>query len=134
MTSAGGHTPTREFLEFVLWVLGASLGMMALGYLPTRSAAGQSGLAAMVGAIVVTALASVVGGLPVYRSRRSGRPSPQTVLVSMLLRLVVVALLAAAAVLGLNLAVAPFLVWLALAYLLLLVLDTRYAMTVLKSL
>ncbi len=52
----------------------------------------------------------------------------------MLVRLVAVVVLATLLALSLEVRSGPFLIWLAVSYLLLLVVDTRYAMAVLPSL
>ena len=88
----------------------------------------------MLGAIAVTVLGSIIGGYPVLVARIRGSAKPQVVMISMLVRLLAVAILAAVTAVGLGLPTAPFLVWLALAYLLLLVIDTRYATSVLGDL
>jgi hypothetical protein len=132
-TRDSGAAALREFLGFCGWVLGAGLVLGALGYLPTRRFAGEGAVAAMFGALAAVTLGSIIGGLPILLARRRGAAKPGVVMSSMLVRLVAVVLLAAALALGLDLPTGPFLVWLALSYLLLLVVDTRYAMAALAS-
>ena len=126
---AGAATP--EFLRFALLVIGSGALICLLGYLPTRSLIGEEALGAMVGAVVASVLGSIIGGFPIYLARLKGEAKPQVVMISMIVRLVAVVLLAAFTALALSLPTGPFLIWLALAYLLLLVVDTRYAMVAL---
>jgi hypothetical protein len=130
----GTTSAPAEFARFVLWVMGAAVVIGALGYLPTRSFAQEGAVAAMFGALGAVSLASIIGGVPILMARWQGAARPQLVMVSMLVRLVAVVLLASILALSLDLAMAPFLIWLALTYLFLLVVDTRYAMTVLRDL
>ena len=123
---AGAH-----FTRFCVWVLVAVAALGALGYLPTRELAGGEAVDAMLAALVAVAVGSIVGGVPILIVQLSGRSKPTVALVAMAVRLLAVALVAAFLALVLELAVGPFLVWLALAYLALLVVDTRYAMTAL---
>lgn len=116
-----------EFVRFVVQVVVAVALLGALGYLPTRSFDIEGAIAAMVAALAAAGLGSIIGALPVLFGTWQGTASPQVVMVAMFVRLVAVAILAAFLVLTLGLELTPFLVWLALAYLLLLVIDTRYA-------
>ena len=126
-------SPTVEFLRFVLLVLMASALLGALGYLPTRNFVGGEAVASMWGALFASAVGSILGALPIYMARAQGSNNPQAALVSMLVRLVAVTLVAALLVLSFGFQVAPFLIWLAVAYLFLLVLDTRYAAIALRG-
>lgn len=123
-----------EFIRFFLWVSGTAVVIAALGYFPTLKVAGESAITPMIGAIGAVALGSIIGGVPIFRARLRGAAKPGVVMVSMIVRLVAVVILAAFTGLLLELRMEPFLVWLALSYLLLLVVDTRYSMTVLGSL
>lgn len=117
-----------------MWVLVCGFVLAALGYLPTRRLAGETALVSMYCAVSAATLGSIIGGLPIFLAHLRGVPNPQAGLVSMLVRLVAVVLLATLLALSLGLPTGPFLIWLALSYLLLLVVDTRYAMVVLRSL
>jgi hypothetical protein len=115
-------------------VVAAAAVIGALGYLPTRSFGREGAVTAMVAALAVAALGSIIGGLPiVLAGRGAGERRPQAVLVSMAVRLLAVVVLAALTALAFDLALTPLLVWLALGYLLLLVLDTLYAMSALRE-
>ncbi len=127
-------TPGRAYAHFALWVLVCAVVLVVLGYLPTLRLAGEEGLTAMLCAVFAVSLGSIIGGYPVFAAHLRGRPNPHAGLVAMMVRLVVVALLATLLALSLPLESGPFLGWLAISYLLLLVVDTRYATVTLRSL
>ena len=121
------RTAIAAFVRFVVQVLVVVVLLGALGYLPTKSFEVDGAVRAMVAALAAAGLGSIIGAVPVLFGSWQGTPSPQVVMVAMFVRLVAVALLATFLVLTLGLELTPFLVWLALAYLMLLVVDTRYA-------
>ena len=127
-------TPGRAYARFAIWVLACAVALVVLGFLPTRRLAGEEALPAMLGAVLAASLGSIIGGYPVFAAHRRGTPNPHAGLVSMMVRLVAVALLSTSLALSLALESGPFLGWLAVSYLLLLVVDTRYAQVVLRSL
>lgn len=133
MSESASLSPLRDFGLFSLAVVGAGAVLCAIGYLPTRSVAGSAGVSAMLTAVAATVLASVIGGVPILLARLRGEIKPQTVMVSMVVRLVVVVLLAASLGLAKDLPLTPFLLWLGISYLLLLVIDTLFAMTVTRT-
>lgn len=133
MTARTGASPWLSYARFVAWVLGASALLALVGYLPAQKLGGEGGVTAMLCAIVAAALGSLIGGFPVAVARAGGTAGPQVVMISMTVRLIAVALLAAALALSLDLEMTPFLLWLAIAYLLLLVIDTLFAMSVMSD-
>ena len=102
--------------------------LVLLGFWPTRRMAGTPGVQAMLFAVGITMLGSLVGAVPVLFARLSGRSQPQVALASMLVRLFIVVIFATVTVLSLELPMTPFLLWLAIAYMALLAVDTGYAM------
>ncbi len=120
-----------RYLRFCAWVLAAAAALAALGYLPTRKLAGDGAVESMLAALGAVAAGSIVGGLPIFMAQLRSDAKPGVVIVSMVVRLVAVVLVAAFLALLLELETPALLVWLALSYLLLLVVDTRYAMGVL---
>lgn len=133
MATRGAASPWVAFSRFVAGVLGASALLALVGYLPAQKLGGEAGVTAMLGAIAAAALGSLIGGLPVVVARVAGTPGPQVVMISMTVRLIAVALIAALIALSLDLEMTPFLLWLAIAYLLLLVIDTLFAMSVMSD-
>lgn len=134
MSGKGSFPPGREFAWFVAVVLAVAVGLCLLGYWPTRRLGGEPALLAMPLAVAVTAIGSIVGGLPVLLARASGDVKPHVVLLSMLVRLFAVVALAALVLLSTSVSLTPFLLWLAIGYVALLVVDTGYAMRLSRSL
>lgn len=118
--------PTAQYLRFVAAAMGATVLLVLLGYWPTKELAGPGGLRAMAAGCGVSFLASGVGGLPLF-FRREGAMPVFTAFASMGLRLLVVVALGTAAALSGRFPPRPLLLWLALAYVALLAVDTVYA-------
>lgn len=128
------RTLALEVARFVALILVAAAALGAIGYLPTRRLGGAGAVRAMLLALGIVSLASVAGAVPVFLARQSGEPKAHAPLAAMLVRLVTVALLAL--VVGVVLAppLAPLLLWLGIGYVVLLVVDTAYALRLLGSL
>jgi len=126
------RTPAAAYLRFVAWVVGVAALAAALGYLPTRRLGGPDAVPAMLAGCAVAVLASLVGGLPVLLGRREREPTPAERLNGMLFGLA----LRFGVALGLGMAVAlsgsfaryPLLLWVAISYMALLAVDTRFAL------
>lgn len=127
MTERTSGSPYAEFAVFATVVLGVAVLLCLLGFWPTRRLGGDGAALAMWFAVGIAALGSVIGATPVLFARLSGRFRPQVALVSMLVRLVVVVLFTLVTALSVKLPMTPFLIWLGIAYLGLLVVDTVYA-------
>lgn len=123
-----------SFGRFVVEAVGVAVLLGAVGWFPTQRVAGSSGVEAMVAGILVSLFASVVGAVPAVMSR--GRPTSAALPIMgacMALRVALVA--------GLGLAVAltgwfernPLLIWLAISYAVLLVVDTRFLVATVGS-
>ena len=108
--------------------------------MPTRSLAGAAALPAMLLACGVCFVGSAVGGVPIATAaRRRAEANPgieglKLFTASMVLRLLLVAALAGAVIWLLGPERKPFLLWLAISYLVLLAADTGYANAVLRRL
>ncbi len=124
----------RRYLLFLAALVALSLVLLAVGYLPTRSMAGEAALPAMLLACGVSFIGSAVGGLPIATARDGGLEGLKMFTASMVLRLLVVAALAGAVIWLLGPERKPFLLWLAISYLLLLGADTGFAQIVLRRL
>ncbi len=133
-------TVARRYLLFLAALVGLTLVLLAVGYLPTRSLGGEAALPAMLLACGVSFIGSAVGGVPIATAERresEGNPGIEGLKLftaSMVLRLLVVALLAGAVIWLLGPERKPFLLWLAISYLVLLVADTGFAQAVLRRL
>ena len=130
----------RLYLLFLAALIGLTLVLLAVGYLPTRSMAGEGALPAMLLACGVSFIGSAVGGLPIATTGAGGKEGVggleglKRFTASMVLRLLVVAALAGAVIWLLGPERKPFLLWLAISYLVLLAADTGFAHAVLRRL
>ncbi len=130
----------RRYLLFLAAIAGMTVVLLAVGYLPTRSIAGEAALPAMLLACFVSFIGSAVGALPIATVGTSGTKGAagmeglKRFTASMVLRLLVVAALAGAVIWFLGPERKPFLLWLAISYLVLLAADTGFARTVLRRL
>lgn len=122
--------PAAAYLRFVAWVVGVAGLAATLGYLPTRRLGGPEAVPAMLAGCAVGVLASLVGGLPVLWSRREPTPAERLngMLFGLALRFGVALALGMAAALSGLFARYPLLLWVAISYLALLAVDTRYAL------
>ena len=133
-------TAGRRYLLFLAALACLTVLLLAIGYLPTRSIAGEAALPAMALACAICFVGSAVGGVPIATTgRRRVEDNPgidglKRFTASMVLRLLVVAALAGAVIWLLEPARKPFLLWLAVSYLVLLAADTGYANAVLRRL
>jgi len=121
----------RRFGSFLLLSTGVAVVLALAGVLPTRKLAGESGLIAMAAGCGVSLLASWLGSLPIVVG--SGQNAyGQAVLGSMAIRFFVVLAGTLVLALGTELARAPFLTWVGISYVVLLVVDTRFAIRTLQ--
>lgn len=125
------RSPAAEYLRFLAWAVAVAALVAALGYVPTRRLAGEGAVPSMLAGCALGLLASAAGGIPVARSRRLPAPAPaqrlQAMMLSMGLRFGVLAVLGASAALSGWFERGPLLLWVAISYLALLAVDTRYA-------
>lgn len=118
----------KLFLATIFSLLGAVVLAGAIGYVPTQSRWGEAGLRSMTAIGVICSIAAVIGALPiVVVARRWPMHIGQAALAGTGIRLLVTA--------GLGLSyqtiakphLASFLVWAAIFYLLLLAIETTFA-------
>lgn len=117
------------YLCFLSWVVAVTVLITAVGYVPTRHLGGPQAVPALLVGCLIGALGSALGGL-VVALRRGGTPADRlnSVLMAMLARLGTVAALGAAAVLSGQFERTALLLWIAISYAALLVVDTMYAL------
>lgn len=127
---SGGHPPLRwsgrAYLRFLAAVAAALAVLAGVGVvLPGARAEGS--LTALLAALGVTGAASVVAGIVITFT--GGPPTATFVraILAMLARLLLVAGLGVVCVLVLGVAKGPFLIWLVVAYLVLLAIDTGFS-------
>jgi hypothetical protein len=107
---------------------GALAIVVALGWLPTRRLAGGEGFVALAAAVAVAWLAAALGAVPVLGAVARGGARKPVVVVGQATALRAGATIVGAlvAVLGSELPRTVFVIWLALAYGVLLVVETRW--------
>ena len=117
-----------RYFGFLKWAGGLSAALLALGFLPTVRLAGEKGLSAMAAGCGVSLAGSIAGTTPFLLARgRSAAEIVPVLLGSIALRLIVVLTLAGITAWVGLLANRPFLLWVAISHLGLLVADTLYA-------
>lgn len=127
---------SARYARFVLLLAGVTVLLLAIGFLPTRALAGEGSWPSMLAGCLVSFVASALGGIPLGLGRGSGAGAPglQLALMSMALRLALVVAggILVVSVPGVEVPVA--LVWVGISYLALLVPDTRFGLTALRTL
>jgi hypothetical protein len=115
-----------RFLGLAVLVVAALLG---IGFFPTRRLAGDEGLPAMLVGCLIGLISAGVAAWVLVAANNNTAPTArmQTAFRAMVVRLVVVAVLGLAAVLGGTLAQMPLLFWVATSYVALLPLEVRLA-------
>jgi hypothetical protein len=131
--SGEGRRAAAGYLRFLAWAVGAVAVAIALGYLPTRRLAGGAGLAAMLAGCAIGIVGSAVGAIPVAVAAARGSRGATAPLAAMALRFAVALALVLPAALSGLLATVPLLVWVAISYMVLLAVDTRYALAALAT-
>lgn len=125
---SAGAAPWAEYLRFLGWAAAAVAAIGLVGYLPTRRLGGEGALGAMLAGCAVALLAAAAGGVPIALSRRLAAAARANALLgAMAVRFGVAAVLAVAAVLTGLFPNAPLLLWVAVGYVVLLVVETWYA-------
>jgi hypothetical protein len=138
VTPAASGRRARAYGSFAVTAAAVSLLLAAAGWWPTRWLAGPEGTPAMLAGCAIGLVASLAGGLPVAfgggaGGTRPGLPPAFRALAGVGLRLAVAAVLAAAAALSGRFAVAPLVAWTAVGYLVLLAVDTRFALAAARA-
>jgi len=106
------------------------IGLCAIGFLPTRRLAGAHALGAMVAGCAISLLSAALSGwLLTIVGADTPEARMQRSFLAMIVRLVVVIAVGAAAVLSGEFAREPLLFWIAAAYLALLPLEVRLAIS-----
>ena len=122
-------------IRFVVHTLGLSCTTLLLGVLPTKRLGGDGATGSMAAGVAVSLIGSWIGALPI--AARRAQASPQSmgsaISASALLRL------GSSLALGLSVALSGlvvrsvFLLWMAVSYMILLVADTYFAVTVVSA-
>lgn len=125
MTEA--RSPAAGYLRFLVWATVVTAAVALVGTLPTLRLGGEGAIPAMIAGCVVGLLASLAGGVPVALGRASPRAAYPTMMAAMAVRFVAALVLGLAVALSGAFVVRPLLVWIAIVYVALLVVDTWYA-------
>lgn len=126
MTDA--RSPAAGYLRFLVWATVVTAAVALVGYLPTLRLGGEGAIPAMIAGCVVGLIASLAGGVPVALGRGAGPGAAhQTMMLAMAVRFMAALVLGLAVALSGLFAVRPLLVWIAILYVALLVVDTWYA-------
>ena len=116
----------RDYWIFLAAVVAVVVLVAGVGA-AVAGARGDGSLPAILAALGVTALASAVSGILITISGGSPTAMMTRALLAMLVRLALVAGLATVCVMALGVPRAPFLIWLVIAYLALLAVDTIFS-------
>jgi hypothetical protein len=115
------------YLRFLVCAVAVAALLAALGYVPTRRLGGAEAVPAMLAGCLIGVLAALAGAIPVvFGQRATPAARLQTTLLAMAARFGAILVLGLAAALSGGFARRPLLIWIAISYLGLLVLDTRF--------
>ncbi|HEV7517246.1 MAG TPA: hypothetical protein VGR07_13170 [Thermoanaerobaculia bacterium] len=130
----GARPRTAAYLRFLAWTVALAVAIALLGYLPTKRWGGEGAVRAMLAGCGVGGVASALGGVPVLLfSGTGGASGASGVLAAMAVRFAAALALALAGALSGRFERGPFLLWVAISYMALLTVDTRYALGSLGS-
>lgn len=128
---AADRRVTAAYLRFLLGAFGATLVVALIGILPTRKLAGEGSLEALLVGCAVTLAASAIGAVPLVRA--AGKSEPQALVLGVMVAIGVrLGLVLAAALVLLSggwFPRRPLLIWIAVSYLVVLVVETRFAVS-----
>jgi hypothetical protein len=123
-------TGSRRYVRFLGLAVGLVVALCAVGYLPTRRLAGADATGAMAAGCGISLVAAALAG---WLLTAVGAETPEARMqrgfLAMVVRLAVVIVLGLAAALSGEFARAPLLFWMATAYVVLLPLEVRLAIT-----
>jgi hypothetical protein len=119
-----------RYIRFLGVAVAIVLGLCALGWLPTRRLAGSGAIASMVAGCAISLLsAALAGWLLVAVGAATPEARMQRGFLATVVRLAVVIMLGIAAALSGEFERAPLLFWMAIAYVVLLPLEVRLAIS-----
>lgn len=122
------RSPAAGYLRFLAWATVLTAAVAGIGYLPTLRLGGRGAVPAMIAGCVVGWLSSLAGGVPVALARGAAPETAyQRTMLSMAVRFVLALALGLAAALSGIFERGPLLLWIAITYMALLVVDTWYA-------
>jgi hypothetical protein len=129
MHEAGLSSSSRSYLRFALLLLVVVVGLVAVGWVPTRNLGGPAAVSGMLWGCGLSLLASIVGGLPqVAFGAQAPRDQGIAALLSLAIRMGLTLMGALAAVLTGLVAPKAFLLWVGISYMSLLVVDVLFVL------
>lgn len=132
-SDSGDMSPGAALVRLMGLVLVTGLVLAAAGYFPTRNLAGTAGVAAMLTGICVAVVSAAAGMTPpILAMHASAIERQKSLMMGMGLRFLVTLLLTVATVFSGFLPQTPLVVWIAIAYLVLLLVDTWALVGLLK--
>jgi hypothetical protein len=125
---AGHQRFVRQYLRLAATGVGTALVLALLGYFPTVRLAGTDAIAGMLAGIAISLAGGLVGAVPVGRAAiKSPLKTPQAVMLSTAMRILVVLALAASVILSGWFDPIVVGVWVGISYLAMLAVDTLFA-------
>ena len=126
-----GTTPGGvRYARFLGLAVATVLGLCAVGLLPTRRLAGAGGVPAMVAGCVISLVSAALAGLLLITvAGETPQARLQRSFLAMVARLAAVVVLGTAAVFSAEFARVPLLFWIGVAYVALLPLEVRLAIS-----
>ena len=129
-----------DFARFLILAGAVVVFVAGVGYVPTKRLAGSDGTLAMAVGCGISLIASAMGAVPVVLARRQMGTDSQAagrrvtaVMMSMAVRFFAVLIMGVAAALSGMFVTAPLLVWLGISYVVLLTVDTVFALRALNG-
>lgn len=125
----------REFARLAVFTLLAAVVLLGLGYFPTLRVGGAQALPAMFVGVLISAVATLLGLIPAMTHLHAPPLKRHSaILMGMTVRLIAAILLTTAVALGAGLPYKPLLLWVAIAYMGLLAVDTFGVARLMKTL
>lgn len=145
--SRGTPESAMRYFRFAGLTLTVTVAVAALGWIPTRRWGGEEALAGLIAGCLVSLAAALIGGLVILRAERgaeegvgesgvheAGTQPLFAGLKAMGVRLLVLLGLGTTVAVSGAVGLKPFLLWLGGSYLVLLPVETRYALAMVKGL
>jgi hypothetical protein len=120
----------RSYARLLLVLFGLALLLMALGYTVSRRLGGEEAVAGMFWGCGLTFFATAAGGLLPFVERRSEQQRGTLALGSLAVRMGITLLGALVILLGTNAPRSSFLLWVAVSYIVFLIADIAFVLSV----
>jgi hypothetical protein len=118
----------KPIVTFFLSTVGLVAAAAAIGYVPTVRLGGDDAMLGLIAGCAVSLFGSWIGSIPIFMAIKAGRGAVEAALGSMALRFVLVGGAAVTVALLEVVPKAPFLIWVATSYVVLLIADVTLAL------